>query len=217
MEGPSHFPNEEPENSEYPNSPESDPQESSENDSPESDSEKSSENDSSEENFVDSSDGEMDPDAGFSAESSDSEEEEPELEPTAEDLPRRREPIDTILYPGSTITLLQAVVLVLQFFFKHNCTKRLLNDLLKLLTRLLPTGHKLPSSKYRLFNFVKKTTGHHPTVRKHYVCIKKNCMRYVHFFFFFFRSLVFALWFFERKGEFCTGKQRVKTLKLVIK
>lgn len=71
MEGPSHFPNKKPdENSEYPNSPESDPQESSENDFLESGSEKSSENDSSEENFVDSSDGEMDPDPGFSAESS---------------------------------------------------------------------------------------------------------------------------------------------------
>lgn len=57
---------------------------------------------------------------------------------------------DSPLYPGSEVTLLQCIVLILAFTLRHNLSSRAIEDLLKLITIILPPNTILPHTYHLL-------------------------------------------------------------------
>lgn len=74
------------------------------------------------------------------------------------------------LYSGSSLSVLQAAVLIFQFVVKHSLSNKVFTELLQLLLVLLPAPAALPKSVYLFKKYFSQQFPRLSTVVTHYSC-----------------------------------------------
>lgn len=80
-----------------------------------------------------------------------------------------------LLYDNSEITVIKSVLTLMNLYLQHKLTKAALNAILKMLQLFLPKPNKLPTTQFRLFQYIENVAPS-CNIIKHYYC--KECLFY---------------------------------------
>lgn len=81
-----------------------------------------------------------------------------------------------VIYNGCEATVLEIVNDLLEIFIKNKITKAALNGFLKILKKVLPSGHNFPTTLSRFFHLIENEAPI-GSAKKHYYC--KICRAYI--------------------------------------
>lgn len=76
------------------------------------------------------------------------------------------------LYEDSEVTVVQAVLLVFQFIIRHSLSNKTFAELLQLISVLLPTSAKLPTSVHTFKKYLAKFLPTSSVANVHYYCTR---------------------------------------------
>lgn len=80
-----------------------------------------------------------------------------------------------LLYNNSEVTVIKSVLILMDLYLQHKLTKAALNAILKMLQLLLLKPNKMPTTQFRLFQFIENAAPF-CSIIKHYYC--KECLFY---------------------------------------
>lgn len=80
-----------------------------------------------------------------------------------------------LLYDNSEIIVIKSVLTLMNLYLQHKLTKAALNAILKMLQLFLPKTNKLPTTRFRLFQYIENAAPS-CNIIKHYYC--KECLFY---------------------------------------